>query len=123
MLSPRTLGFTPNKCKPKLQAHASPRADLAYGVSYSLCVCQNVPALLQKNMKRALQALTGSSSVNDRLLHALGSVTKMFVGELVATGIHRGVCGVRGIACIDAAAISRQKRCGRRAGCHNAASQ
>lgn len=37
-------------------------------------------------MKKVLQELTGSGSANDKLLIALSAVTKMFVGELVATG-------------------------------------
>jgi hypothetical protein len=37
-------------------------------------------------MKKVLQELTGSATSNDKLLIALSAVTKMFVGELVATG-------------------------------------
>jgi hypothetical protein len=40
----------------------------------------------RKTMKKVLQELTGSGSANDKLLIALSAVTKMFVGELVATG-------------------------------------
>lgn len=49
-------------------------------------VCCACCSLQKKTMKKVLQELTGSGAANDRLLHALGSVTKMFVGELVATG-------------------------------------
>jgi predicted lactoylglutathione lyase len=57
-------------------------ADLCVFI-FCCCFC----CLLQrKTMKKVLQELTGSATSNDKLLIALSAVTKMFVGELVATG-------------------------------------
>jgi hypothetical protein len=52
------------------------------------CFPLSCAVLQKKTMKKVLQELTGTTNPNDKVLVALSAVTKMHVGELVATGGH-----------------------------------
>jgi hypothetical protein len=65
---------------------------LLLGLLLLLVAC--FAAVLQKKtMKKVLHELTGTTNPNDKVLVALSAVTKMHVGELVATGgCYKGQC-------------------------------